>query len=191
MPVETFRDFQYAARTLRRSPGFTLTAIAALALGIGSNTAIFSVVNKVLLEPLPYPHAERLVQLMSASPLGDQHVASIPKYLVWRDYTTVYEYIAAYDAGGPSINLTESDPPESLRAARVSADYFSLFGAQVAAGRTFTAKEDSPRGPRVVVISDGLWRRRFGGRLSILDRTVSLENQSYRVIGILEPGFAW
>src|SRR5258705_2075041 len=138
MPV--LQTLGYALRTLRRSPGFAVTAVAALALGIGSNTAIFSVVNKVLLDPLPYPHAERLVQLMSVSELGNQNVASIPKYVIWRDYTTVFEYMAAYDVGGPAVNLAQGDPPEALKVARVSADYFAVFGAKVAVGRTFTAR---------------------------------------------------
>ncbi len=99
-------DLRFAARKLRRTPGFALTAIVALwALGIGANTAIFSVVDKVLLEPLPYPDPDRLVQLMSTSALGDQPVVSIPKYVIWRDLTGVFQYIAAYDIGGPAVTF--------------------------------------------------------------------------------------
>jgi len=182
-------DLRYAARTLRRSPGFTFTAIGAIALGIGASTAIFSVVNKVLLEPLPYPEPNRLVQLMTASQLGDQSAVSIPKYVVWRDLTSAFQYIAAYELGGPGVNLTEGKTPASLEAAHVSADYFPLFGAQVELGRTFSAKEDRPGGPKVTVISHALWRKRFGGDTTILGRTIPLEHEPYRVIGVLAPGF--
>src|ERR1700733_5130775 len=130
-------EIGHAARILRRSPGFTATAMAAIALGIGACTAIFSVVNKVLLEPLPYPEPDRLVQLMSISPIGNQSVVSIPQFLTWRDDTHVFQYLAAYDIAGPSVSLTESDRPEPLQTARVSADYFRLFGARVEVGRTF------------------------------------------------------
>src|SRR5439155_18071143 len=105
-------------------------------------------------------------------------------------YTTVFEHIAAYDVSAPAVNLTQGDPPEALKAARVSADYSAVFGAKVAYGRTFTAKEDRPGGPRVVAISDGLWRRRFGGDPGLLDWNIPLENEWYRVIGILAPGLA-
>ncbi|MBZ5623406.1 MAG: ABC transporter permease [Acidobacteriia bacterium] len=183
-------DLRYAARTLRRSPGFSVTAIAALALGIGASTAIFSVVNKVLLEPLPYPDPDRLVQLMTTSPVGDEPVVSIPKYVIWRDHTSVFESMAAYEIGGPGIHLTESEFPESLQAARVSADYFRLFGAQVAIGRPFSAQEDRPAGPRVAVISNRLWRGRFRGDPRLVGRTIPLEYESYLVIGVLAPGFS-
>src|SRR5436309_10452622 len=101
------QDLRFALRMLRRSPGFTATAVAALALGIGANTAIFSVVNKVLLEPLPYPDPNRLVQLMVESWVGNQTVVSIQKFTVWRDFNSVFEPIAAYEIGGPSVKLTQ------------------------------------------------------------------------------------
>ena len=184
-------DLRYAARSLRRSPGFTVTAIAALAMGIGATTAIFSVVNKVLLEPLPYPDPDRLVQLMTTSPLGDEPVVSIPKYTTWRDHTTVFERMAAYEIGGPGISLTEGAFPESLAAARVSAEYFSLFGGQIAIGRSFSEKDDQPSGPRVVVISTRLWRGRFRADPMLVGREIALDYQSYKVIGVLAPGFAF
>src|SRR5713226_5980136 len=121
-------------RTLGRTPGFTAMAIATLALGIGATTAIFSVVNKVLLETLPYPEPDRLVQLISSSPLGDQTVVSIQKFDVWRDFVNVFQNIAAYEVGSPAIRLTQSGFPEALSVARVSAGYFTLFGAQVTIG---------------------------------------------------------
>lgn len=177
-------DLRYAARTLRRNPDFAVMAIAVLALGIGASTAIFSVVNKVLLEPLPYPDPDRLVQLMTTSPTGDQSVVSIPKFINWRDNTSVFQEMAAYDVGGLGISLTEVEFPETLKAARVSADYFRLFGAQVAIGRAFSRQEDEPGGPHAVVISHSLWRRRFGSNSALVGRTISLEYEPYKVIGV-------
>ena len=124
-------DLRFAARALRRTPGFAWTAILTLALGIGANTAIFSVVNKVLLEPLPYPDPDRLVQLMSESAVGNQPVVSIPKYVIWRGLTGVFQPIAAYDVGGPAVTLTGGEYPEAVRAGRVSSDYFQLFGGRL------------------------------------------------------------
>ena len=187
MPV--LQDLRFAARVLRRSPGFTVTAVAALALGIGASTAIFSVVNKVLLEPLPYPDPDRLVQLMTTSPVGDQAVVSIPKYTTWRDYTTIFQSMAAYDIGGTGVTLTEDEFPEALRAARVSEDYFRLFGAQVEMGRTFSAAEDRPPGGLAAVISDRLWHARFHADPRLVGRRIALDSQAYKVIGVIEPGF--
>jgi putative ABC transport system permease protein len=183
------RDLSYAARALRRSAGFTVTAIAVLALGIGSITAIFSVVNKVLLEPLPYPDPDRLVQLVSTSQLGNQNVASIPKYVVWRDNTKVFQDMAAYDAGGAAVNFTQGDLSETLKAARVSADYFRLFGVKMALGRTFSSLEDGPNGPRVAVLNDRLWRRRFARDLNLVGSAILLDQVPHTIIGVLAPGF--
>ena len=174
---------------LRRSPGFAWTAVLTLALGIGANTAIFSVVNKVLLEPLPYPDPDRLVQLMSESAVGSQPVVSIPKYIIWRKLTGVFQSIAAYDAGGPAVSLTGGEYPEAVRAARVSADYFQLFGARLEIGRTFSAQEDRPGGPRVAVISHRLWRARFHGDPALVGRNISLETEPYKVVGVLAADF--
>ena len=168
------------------SPG---PPILTLALGIGANTAIFSVVNKVLLEPLPYPDPDRLVQLMSESAVGNQPVVSIPKYIIWRDLTGVFQSIAAYDVGGPAVTLTGGDYPEAVRAGRVSADYFRLFGGRLEIGRTFSAQEDRPGGPRVAVISHRLWRARFHADPALVGRNISLETEPYKVIGVLAPDF--
>jgi putative ABC transport system permease protein len=179
-------DLRYAALTLRASPGFSLTVVAILALGIGAGTAIFSVVNKVLLEPLPYPDPDRLVQLKSESWVGDQNVVSVQKYLVWRDFTgNVFDPIAAYEVGGPSLNLTGRDHPQALKVARVSAGYFALFGAQFILGRSFSPREDAPHGPPAAVIANRLWRRQFGGDPSLVGRTIQLEHEPYQVVGIL------
>src|SRR5215831_11008835 len=166
-PMETLlQDLRYALRMLRKNPGLTAVAVLTLALGIGANTAIFTVVNTVLLRPLPYPEPDRIVQLMLSSPSWDPgrnaNVTSIPKFMVWREQTQVFKDIAAYDEGGV-VNLTGGDRPEQIKVLHVSADYFRLFDVPIEIGRTFSADEDRPRGPRVVVVSDGLWHRRFGG----------------------------
>jgi putative ABC transport system permease protein len=184
-----WQDIRYAARTLRRSPGFMATAILALALGIGANTAIFTVINTVLLQPLSYPESDRLVSLLRAYPDGNGGGASVPKFTVWRQRTEVFQYSAAYDFEGPGINLTGGDRPEQIKGIHASAGYFGVFGAPVILGRAYTEQEDRPGGPKVVVISNGLWRNRYGGDPSMIGRTILLGEEPYTVIGILGPTF--
>jgi len=183
------QNLRYALRTLRNSPGFAAVAILTLALGIGANTAIFSVVNAVLLQPLSYPNPDRLVELELTSPGGNGNVTSIPKFNVWRQQTDVFDSVAAYDFAGPGINLTGGDRPELIQGIHVSADYFRVFGAPIALGRTFTPDEDRPGGPALVVISNALWRNRFGGDPAILNRTIDLGQEPYTVIGVLGPTY--
>jgi predicted permease len=183
------QDVRYAGRMLRRSPGFAATAISALALGIGANTAIFTVVNTVLLQPLAYPEPDRLVQLELSSPQGNGNITSIPKFIIWREQTQVFQDVAAYDLGGPGVNLTGGDRPEQLKGVHVSAEFFRLFGARVVAGRTFSAEEDRPGGPPLAVIAGGLWRRRFGSDLNLVGKSIDLGGEPFTVIGILEPTF--
>jgi len=148
------QDIRYAGRTLRRSPGFMATAIVALALGIGANTAIFTVINTVLLQPLSYPEPDRIVQLMRRTPEGNSQGTSIPKFMVWRQRTEVFQSMAVYDFEGPGINITGGDRPEQIQGIHVSAGYFGVFGASLEIGRTFTEEEDRPGGPKVVVIGN-------------------------------------
>lgn len=155
-------DVKYTARILWRSPAFAATAIVALALGIGANTAIFSVVNTVLLQPLSYPQPDRLVALERRFPEGNGPSTSIPKFTTWREQTQVFQAVAAYDFAGPGINLTGGDRPEQVKGIHASASYFEVFGAPVVLGRVYTEEEDRPGGPRVLVISNGLWRGRYG-----------------------------
>ena len=183
------QDVRYAGRMLRRSPGFAATAISALALGIGANTAIFTVVNTVLLQPLAYPEPDRLVQLELSSPQGNGNITSIPKFIIWREQTQVFQDVAAYDLGGPGVNLTGEDRPEQLKGVHVSAEFFRLFGARVVAGRTFSAEEDRPGGSPLAVIAGGLWRRRFGSDLNLVGKSIDLGGEPFTVIGILDPTF--
>jgi len=188
--MDTFlRNLRHGLRTLAKSPGFTVVAILTLALGIGANTAIFSVVNSVLLQPLSYPNPERLVELELSGPHGNSDVTSIPKFNAWREQTQAFDSVAAYDFGGPGINLTGGDRPEQIQGIRVSADYFRVFGAPMTIGRTFSSEEDRPGGPAVAVISNGLWRSRYGGDPGIINRTIDVGGEPYSVIGVLGRTF--
>ena len=183
--MDTFlQDLRYALRTIRQNPAFTFAAVAALALAIGANTAIFSVVNTVLLRPLPYPDPDRLVAFTTTSPQGSGFGASPTKFNNWRRQTGVVQDVSAYRFS--VVNLTEGEP-EQVATAHVSADFFRLFGAPVAAGRTFSADEDLPNGGHVVVLSEGFWRRRFGGDASVVARKLSLNGEPYEVLGVLGP----
>ncbi|HEY6448988.1 MAG TPA: ABC transporter permease [Acidobacteriaceae bacterium] len=182
-------DFRYSFRMLIANPAFSLTAIAALALGIGANTAIFTVVDNVLLKPLTYPEPDRMVQFMNTFPDGNGPGASPVNFNVWRAQTSVVQDVAAYDFGGPGFNLTGA-VPEQVHGIHVSEAYFRLFGAPVIHGRTFTPQEDSPNGGHVVVISYGFWQRRFGGNPNIVGSSLSLSNESYTIVGILGKSFA-
>jgi putative ABC transport system permease protein len=180
-----FQDFRYSVRMLARNPAFALSVIGALALGIGVNTAIFSVINTVLLKPLPYPDPDRLVVFVNTSPQGSGAGASPTKFNVWRQQTRAFQDVAAYRFN--VVNLMGTSDPEQLAAGQVSADFFRLFGAPMIAGRTFTKDEDRPNGGRVVVLSEGFWRRRFAGDKTVVGRTLSLNGESYVVLGILGP----
>lgn len=184
-----WRDLRFALRALAKTPGFTLIAILVIAVGIGVNTAVFSVINTVLLKPLTYPDPQSLVQLINASPRGSFPGANIPKFNLWRQQTSIFQQVAAYDWGGAGLNLTGGDHPEQVQGYHVSADYFALFGAPLAAGRTFTAAEDSPNGGHVVVLNYGLWKRRFGGNPNIVGSTVQLDGQPYLIVGVVGRGF--
>jgi len=181
-------DFRYALRQLRKSPGFTLTAVVTLALGIGANTAIFTVVNAVLLKSLSYPDADRIVQLLTTYSGGSGSVASIPKFHNWQQQTTIFKEVAAYDFAGPGFNLT-GDRPEQVHGLHVTEGYFRLFGAPVMLGRTFTPQEDAPNGGKVVVLSYGLWQRNFGGDAKIVGNSLSLGNEPYTIVGVLGRSF--
>ena len=185
----TGRDLRFVLRSLAKTPGFTATAIIVLAVGIGANTAIFSVVNTILLKPLSYPEPESLVQLMDVSPEGKFDDANVPKFNVWHQQTEIFQFVAAYDRGVALLNLTGGDNPEQVPGVHVTADYFSLFGARVVAGRTFTAAEDSSNGGHVVVLSYGLWKRRFGGNPNVVGTNIQLEGQPYLVVGVIGQEF--
>ncbi len=186
---DLWNDVKHALHLFIKSPGFTIAAISALALGIGANTAIFTVVNAVLLKPLGYPDADRMVQILLTSPGGSGPGASIPKFQEWQRQTSIFKDVAAYDFAGPGFNIT-GDRPELIHGIHVSEGYFRVFGAPVMLGRTFTQQEDSPNGGHVVVMSYGLWQRRFGGNPKVVGQALSLGGEPYTIIGVLGRDFA-
>ena len=186
--LESFlKDLKHSLRMFWQSPGFTFAAVAALALGIGANTAIFSVVNTVLLEPAPFPDPDRLVFFQTTSPQGAGRAGSPAKFMHWRAQTEVIQDASAFRTG--VVNYTGGEFPEQLRSAQVTEDYFRLFGAPILRGRTFTAGEDLPGGERVVVISQRLWERRFDSDAGILGKTISLSGDAHVIVGIVSASF--
>jgi len=179
------QQVQSAARRIWRNPRFAVTFFAVLSLGVGTVSALFSVAEKVLLEPLPYPEPDRLVQLTTSTPIGDQRLISIPKYLFWRNLATSFESVAASDVSVPEVNFEEGTHRSTLNAARVSGDYFNVLGAQIAQGRTFSAHEDAPGGADVVVISNDLWRHYFGANPKAVGGPILLNGTRYSIVGIL------
>ena len=186
--AELWSDIKHALHLFVKSPGFTIAAVSALALGIGANTAIFSVVDTVLLKPLTYPDADRIVELMLTGPQGEDAVASIPKFQIWQQQTSVFKEVAAYDFEGPGFNIT-GDRAEQVHGLHVTEGYFRLFGAPVILGRTFTKQEDLPNGGKVVVLSYGLWQRKFGGDKGVVGKTLSLGNEPYTIVGVVGRDF--
>jgi len=181
-------DIRYAFRMLARNPGFAAIAILALALGIGFNTAIFTVVNAVLLQPLPYPEPDRVVELARGYPNGRGNSISIPKYMVWKD-NHVFQSMTAYAPAAAGLNLGTGDRPEQVKTLQVSSGFFQVFGVSPAAGRTFTATEDVPNGPAVAVLTHDMWQSRLGGDPRTIGRPVLLNGQPYTVLGVLPKGF--
>ena len=181
------RDLRFAVRSLGKSPGFTITAISTLALGIGVNVAVFSVVNTVLLKPLKAPQADRIVQIMDTYQGIPSQGTGYRLFNVWRRQTSVFEDVSAYRLD--LVNLTEGSYPELIPVARVSAAFFSLFGAPVMQGRVFTADEDRTGGARVAVLSYAFWARQHGKDPHIIGKSITLGTEPYVVAGILGPGF--
>ena len=181
-------DLRHALRMFAKNPGFTFAVVAALALGIGADTAIFSVVNTVLLKPLSYPDPDRIVQFLLTSPQGQGPGASATEFHVWQAQKDVFQDVAAYDFSGKGLNLTGA-VPEQVHGVHVTEGYFRLFGAPMLLGRTFTTQEDAPHGGNVVVLSYGLWKRKYGGDAHITGRAISLSGEPYTVLGVTGPDF--
>src|SRR5262245_31981978 len=186
--VETFvQDLRYGVRMLGKDPGLTFVAVLTLALGIGANTAIFSVVNAVLLRPLPYRDPDQIVTVSERYPNQTVFGLRCRDYLYWREQAKVFEQFGAYSSS--TADLSGNGEPERLTAGMVSADLFATLGVAPTFGRAFTPAEDKPDGAPVVILSHNLWRRRFGGDPQVIGRAITLSGISRTVIGIMPPGF--
>ena len=184
------KDLKHTVRMLLRSPGFTIAALAALTLGIGATTAVFSVINTVLLKPLTYPETDRMVQFYLETPSGPDYGGSPARFNVLSAQTRTFQYVVGYEVNASGLNITGGAFPEQVHAIHVTADYFRLFGAPAVAGRTFTPAEDRPNGGHVAVLSYGLWQRRFAGDRSVIGQSIDLSGVPYTVVGVLAPGFS-
>ncbi len=183
------QDLRFGTRTLRKSPGFTIVAVLTLALGIGANTAIFSVVNGVLLKPLPFPQSDRLVEVMRGLKSGNDETVEASKFIFWQQHSRVFEAMAAFDIFGTGFNLASGGQPQHVTGMRVSADFFRVLATPLAIGRGFMAEEGRPGGASVAVISNNLWKHQFGGAPSIIGRTILLNDENYAVVGVMPVGF--
>jgi putative ABC transport system permease protein len=188
--IETlFQDLRYGARMLAKQPGFALTAILTLGLGVGANTAIFSVINNVLLKPLPYPEPNRIVKTQRRYPQGMGDSVSATKFLFLRQENQTLERLAAYDLLGAGSNLLIGDQVYDVSSLQVSSDFFPALGVNPLLGRTFMEAEDQPSSPRVTVISHSLWKRAFQEDRQIAGRTIFLNGEGHTVVGVMPPGF--
>jgi putative ABC transport system permease protein len=183
-----WQDVRYGVRMLWKKPVFTLIAIITLALGIGANTAVFSVVNSILLRPLPYREPERLVLINHDYPqINLKASVSAFGYRHYRDNAKSFEHVTAVQQG--SFNLTGGGEPERINGARVTANFFPLLGAQAGQGRVLLPEEEADGRNRVAVLSEAFWQRRFGGAANVLNQTITLNGENYTVVGIMPAGF--
>ena len=181
-----FQDLQYGLRMLLKHPGVTAIALITLALGIGANTAIFSVVNAVLLNPLPYREPDRLVSIWENVPTHGRWRAAPANFFDWKKQNTVFEDVVAYGAG--AVTVTGDGEPEQLYGARVSSGYFAVVGVEPALGRSFAAEEYEPGKGQVVILGHAFWQRRYGGDKNIVNRNITLDGTSYTIVGVMPPG---
>ena len=180
-------DVRYGLRMLRKNPGFTAIALLTLALGIGANTAVFSIVNGVLLNPLPFPDPDKLVVLFESKPNFKEGSISYPNFLDWHRGNHAFSSIAAYRPD--SFSLTGDREPQQVQGKMVSADFFSILGVNPLMGRAFTAQEDQLGAGRVVLISSGFWKRKLGSSPDVLSRRIVLDGEGYTIIGVIPVGF--
>jgi putative ABC transport system permease protein len=189
MAADALRDGRYAIRQLIKTPGFTLVIVLTLALGIGATSAIFTVVNGVLLQPLPFPEPGRLVRVHEVVPQYGRFSVAPASFLDWRQQNTVFEGIAAYTAA--SGTLVEAEGPERIQGAAVSWDLFSLLAVAPAIGSGFNASHDRPNADNAIVLSHGLWQRRFGADPGVVGRSISLNGVPVTILGVMPAGFAF
>jgi putative ABC transport system permease protein len=185
--VDVARDVRYAARLLARAPGFAAVALLTLALGIGANTAIFSVLNAVLLRPLPYADPDRLVMIGDRRPNGSAGNVGYLTFLDWRARNHTFEDMALIRSWTPT--LVANGEPERINGLRVSANLFGMLGVRPALGRDFTAAEDTPAGWQSLILSDSLWRRRFGADPAAIGRVITMNDRQFTIVGVMPPSF--
>jgi putative ABC transport system permease protein len=184
-------DIRYGIRTLRRQPGFLVAAVVTLALGVGANTTIFSVMNATILKPLPFANASRLV-LVWKTVGGYENIISAPDYWDYKSQVNSFEGIAIFDSGGRGYNLSAMGvEPEQVPGLRVSASFFPLLGVKPMLGRAFLAEEDMPGKAREVILSYGLWKRRYGADAAIVGQTIKVDGDDFTVVGVMPRGFGW
>lgn len=183
-----FQDLRYGVRMLLKNKGFTVIAVLTLALGIGANTAMFSVLNTYLFGALPYPNSDQLVRVWRTSPHSQTWPHSPANFMAMREKNTIFDYMVTWNGISPNL-IEEGQSAERLSGMNVTADFFPALGVQPALGRAFTAEEDKPGANMVAVISDRLWQRRFGGDPSVLERTMKLDDEGVKIIGVMPPGF--
>ncbi len=183
-------DLRFGARMLRKSPGFAATAILTLALGIGANTAIFSVVNAVLLQPLPYRDPDRLVWIDEFSPRMNDSVIPNPEYTNLALNNHTFEAMGAIGGAGP-MNLTKAGEPEQIDTANITPNILTILGARPAIGRSFTDEEGLPGANQVILLTDGIWRRKFGADPNIVGKGIILNQESFTVVGVMPPDFRY
>ena len=183
------QDLRYGLRMLARNPGFTVVAVLTLALGIGANTAIFSVIDAVLLNRMPYLNADRLVMVWEQNPVRGwfRNIVSAANFVDWRKLNPVFTGMAAVDEG--TYDVSGTGEPLEVRGEQVSADFFSVLGVQAALGRTFTPEEDQPGGARAAVLSNRLWKERYGADPALVGHEITINRSRFTVIGVLPPGF--
>ncbi len=189
---DLWQDLHFALRTLRKTPGFAIAVMGTLALGIGMNTAIFSVVNTVLLKPVAAPESDRIVEFMNTNRGGSGPIAAEIEFNLWREQTSGFQEISGYSL--ISMNLTGVDQPQRVEAISITKDYFRLFGLSIAQGRGFTDEEERPVGTQlfekghVVILSDAFWKKAFGGDPQIMGKVISLSGDPFQVVGIMAAG---
>ncbi|HSE19708.1 MAG TPA: ABC transporter permease [Pyrinomonadaceae bacterium] len=184
-----FKDIRYGIRGLLKHPGFTAIVVLTLALGIGASTAIFSVVNSVVLRRLPYRNADRIVAIQELNPAGKRIQSTSANFLDWRAQNTVFEHLAAIRTA--TTNLALSDHAERIDLAQTNANFFDVFGVTPQYGRLFTPEDEQAGHPPVVIVSNALWQRRFGSDPSLVGKTITLDGSNFTVIGIAPPGFQY
>ncbi|HKG78587.1 MAG TPA: ABC transporter permease, partial [Pyrinomonadaceae bacterium] len=181
------KELRHSIRSLLMHPGFTAVAIVTLMLAIGVNTTIFSVVNALLLKALPFRDPQQLVSVQKSSASGDLPGLAAYQYLAWKEKSTSFEDLAAFS--DDNINLTGNGEPERIRYAQVTASLYTTLGVQPLRGRFFLPEEDKPGANNVVVVSEGFWQRRYGRDEAVLQKTLTLDNKPYSIVGVMPANF--